>query len=366
MNINKLLEKGRIAALSLLRISEKEVSVDNEWSARLEKYNRYDAEEAFDTVMSKINDRRRRRKTIRMTVVTTTIAAAAAVAVLFITLNTPQQHSESVVPLEIVIPEHRIMAELSDKEGNISRIDADTKEIALGNEILKNDSKNSSISYVALTPTTATINRLKVPRKGMYRLILQDSTVVTLNSDSYLEYPTVFSGKTREVRLVGEALFEVKRNTASRFIVHTSRGDVTVYGTVFNIKSYDNEPTTNVTLVSGSVTVNNDHCVTKMEPNERAVMRDSVNEIAKTHLAISSDIAWLQNHFDYTDAPLGLVINDLIRCYDVKIELLSTELSKLLVTFYLSKDNTIETVMDVLEKSGAMKVSRSGHTYKLQ
>lgn len=362
MNLNKILEKSRITALSLLHITDKEVRVDEHWDGKLEKYNRYDVDVALDKVLYEIGKKRKRRNNIRLTVAT--ISVAATVAILFITLNAPEIRIEPTTQIDIVLPEHRIMAELSDEAGAVNKIDASTKEVVVGSTILKNDPKHSSISYTELTPSQATLNQLKVPRKGIYKLILQDSTVVILNSDSYLEYPTAFDGKTREVRLVGEALFQVKKNNNSRFIVHTSRGDITVHGTTFNIKSYDNEPMTNVTLVSGSVTVNNDHCVTKMIPNERAVILDSV--ITKSTIDIRSEVAWLNNYFDYTDAPLGLVINDLMRCYDVDINLLTTKLNELRVTFYLSKDNSIETVMEVLEKSGVMKVTKTENSYTLQ
>lgn len=362
MNLNKILEKSRITAISLLHITDKGVSVDEHLSSELEKYNRYDVDGALGKVLHEIEKKKKRRHNISLAVAT--ISVAATVAILFITLNTPVHDVESVHSIEIVIPEHRIMAELSDGSGNVNKIDASTKEVTVGSERLKNDPKHSSISYTELTPSKVTLNQLKVPRKGVYKLILQDSTVVILNSDSYLEYPTAFDGKTREVRLVGEALFQVKKDKNSRFIVHTSRGDITVHGTTFNIKSYDNEPTTNVTLVSGSVTVDNTHFVTKLIPNERAVILDSM--ITKSTIDIRSEVAWLHNYFDYTDAPLGLVINDLIRCYDVDIKLLTPKLNGLRVTFYLSKDNSIETVMEVLEKSGAMKVTKTKNSYTLQ
>lgn len=61
----------------------------------------------------------------------------------------------------------------------------------------------------AVTSDTEASNTLIVPRGGMYLLTLSDSTRVWLNADSRLEYPLAFSGNMREVKLKGEAYFEV-------------------------------------------------------------------------------------------------------------------------------------------------------------
>ena len=94
---------------------------------------------------------------------------------------------------------------------------------------------------------------LSTPQKGQYQAILPDGTKVWLNAESSLRYPTAFTGGERRIELKGEAYFEVSHNTKQPFIVETASQQVKVLGTEFNINSYDNEPNTVTTLITGSV-----------------------------------------------------------------------------------------------------------------
>lgn len=87
------------------------------------------------------------------------------------------------------------------------------------------------------------------------RLLLPDGTIVWLNSDSKLTYNSQFTGSFREVALEGEAFFDVAKNPAHPFIVHTRGIDVRVLGTSFDVKSYPREATFEATLIRGKIEV---------------------------------------------------------------------------------------------------------------
>ena len=85
-------------------------------------------------------------------------------------------------------------------------------------------------------------------------VLLPDSTVVHLNSESSLRYPTFFAGDVRQVELNGEAYFDVTHHPRKRFIVSTPHhSQVEVYGTSFNVEAYGNETPISTTLIKGSV-----------------------------------------------------------------------------------------------------------------
>ena len=67
-------------------------------------------------------------------------------------------------------------------------------------------------------------------------ITLSDSTIVTLQPHSRLNYPSTFDGKDRNVYLYGDAQFHVKRNEQHPFKVYAENIVATVLGTVFNIK----------------------------------------------------------------------------------------------------------------------------------
>ncbi|MDD2793054.1 MAG: FecR domain-containing protein [Sediminibacterium sp.] len=115
-----------------------------------------------------------------------------------------------------------------------------------------------------------------VTRKGTKsKLLLPDGTKVWLNSDSRLYYAENFSGAQREVRLEGEAFFDVVKDSKRPFIVKTSGIKIRVLGTAFNVKSYPQEPTIEATLVRGLIEVekNNQPAAPriKLHPNEKLV-----------------------------------------------------------------------------------------------
>jgi transmembrane sensor len=101
------------------------------------------------------------------------------------------------------------------------------------------------------------INEVVAGRGIRSKMVLPDGTQVWLNSDSKLQYSTSFSGDTREVELEGEAFFDVVKDPAHPFIVHTSAIDIKVLGTAFNVKSYSQDKTIETTLIHGLIEVTN-------------------------------------------------------------------------------------------------------------
>ncbi|MDX1284360.1 MAG: FecR family protein, partial [Draconibacterium sp.] len=66
-------------------------------------------------------------------------------------------------------------------------------------------------------------------------VVLSDGTKVWLNSTSLLIASEPFTGETREIKLFGEAYFEVAHNPEQPFIVHTRQMKTQVLGTHFNV-----------------------------------------------------------------------------------------------------------------------------------
>src|SRR3546814_14092099 len=84
-------------------------------------------------------------------------------------------------------------------------------------------------------------NTLSTPRGGEYQLILPDGSRVWLNAASSIRFPTVFTGKEREVEITGEAYFEIEKNTNINFVVKKGKVEVQVIGTHFNESPYDDK-----------------------------------------------------------------------------------------------------------------------------
>lgn len=102
----------------------------------------------------------------------------------------------------------------------------------------------------------AVYNTMSTPKGRQFSLLLPDGTSVWLNAASSLRYPTVFTGSERRVEIVGEAYFEVAKNTKMPFrVIVANKAEVEVLGTHFNLNAYGDESTINTTLLEGSVRV---------------------------------------------------------------------------------------------------------------
>ncbi|MBC7949972.1 MAG: FecR domain-containing protein [Chitinophagaceae bacterium] len=129
-------------------------------------------------------------------------------------------------------------------------------------------------------------------RKGSRtRSLLPDGTTVWLNAGSKLYYDHNFSEKTREVRLEGEAFFDVVKQVDRPFIVHTSGIDIKVLGTAFNVKSYPEDKNVETTLYRGLVQVfrheETSSKAIELKPNQKLIL---AKEAAKETDDLSQEI----------------------------------------------------------------------------
>lgn len=175
---------------------------------------------------------------------------------------------------------------------------------------------------------TTQFNTISTPKGGQYQIILPDGTSVWLNAASSLKYPVVFTGKERRVELIGEAYFEVNSQRFSNgnkipFFVNTSGQTIEVLGTHFNVNAYLDEPSTKTTLLEGSVKIVPLKGNTKkdiiLEPGEQATL-NSNNNASISKVNTDNVIAWKNGLFQFQDSELEVVMRELSRWYNVKVE----------------------------------------------
>ena len=88
-------------------------------------------------------------------------------------------------------------------------------------------------------PTSvALVEKVSLPGQKISTL-LPDGTIVKLNTDSKIITPAQFSENSREVTLIGEAFFDVKRDESRPFTIKTASMEVTVLGTSFSVSAYE-------------------------------------------------------------------------------------------------------------------------------
>lgn len=114
-------------------------------------------------------------------------------------------------------------------------------------------------------------------------IFLPDGTHIWLNSESSLKYPNKISGKKVDIFLEGEAYFNVAKLKGRDFTVNAGEIEITVQGTSFNVKAYNNDNRIETTLDEGKITVtnwNNKKQELKpitMKPNQHLVINPAEN-----------------------------------------------------------------------------------------
>lgn len=194
-------------------------------------------------------------------------------------------------------------------------------------------------------------NTIVLPRGSRpLQLVLSDGTVAWLNAASSITYPTVFIGKERQVSVEGEAYFEVAHDEKKPFVVQTGITRVQVLGTHFNIKAYADEPSTDVTLMEGSVRVEKagqENAAVLLQPGQQAVVAESIQLVKEVDL--KSTVAWKNGYFSLKGADLYSIMRQVARWYDVEVSY-EGKFSDRKFVGALSRDISLNDVLKSLEE----------------
>ncbi|MBK7131283.1 MAG: FecR domain-containing protein [Bacteroidales bacterium] len=82
---------------------------------------------------------------------------------------------------------------------------------------------------------------------------LPDGSKISLNRNSQLTYRENFGKKNRNVKLTGEAFFEIAPDASKPFIIDAGKADVRVVGTSFNVITNNTESEVEVYVKTGKV-----------------------------------------------------------------------------------------------------------------
>ena len=210
-------------------------------------------------------------------------------------------------------------------------------------------------------------NTLMVPLRGEYRLVLGDGTKVWLNSASSLNYPVQFAEKERCVELDGEAYFEVTPDPERPFIVKSGDVQTRVLGTSFNIQAYRNEKSVYTTLLTGSIRVavadGGDAVV--LTPGREAIWEKGSGAIQVEAVNAEDAIAWRYGNFIFEEEDIEVVMRMLSRWYEVEFVFDGGRKEKHTFSGRMSKDESLDTVLETIELAGGPEFRREGNIIHL-
>ena len=182
---------------------------------------------------------------------------------------------------------------------------------------------------------------------------LSDGTKVMLNANSTLEYPASFDdAEVREVRLKGEAHFEVTKNPHRPFVVKAGEMQTQVLGTIFDVKAYRKDAP-KVTLMEGKVKVSNADTEVEMRPGQTATLQADKIVVSK---ASSSASDWLEGDFDMDQVTLAEAMSDIGAWYNKTVVFLSQANMDKLIHFRFSRRASLQEIITALNEMGVAKV----------
>ncbi len=189
---------------------------------------------------------------------------------------------------------------------------------------------------------------ITVPPGQMTLVKLPDGTEVCLNSGTKLKYPDSFKSAPREVFLDGEAYFSVSPDKKHPFTVFTNNLSLTVLGTSFNVDAYSAGTKTSVTLVEGSVMLNDHKGVWKkiLQPGQMATIDNSdkkTPQISDTNTDFYT--SWREGKVVFKAETFREIANKLERWYNVEIHFENPELEELRFSGTFLKYKPVEQVL---------------------
>lgn len=223
-------------------------------------------------------------------------------------------------------------------------------------------------------------NEITAPKNGISKIQLPDGSRVWLNMGSKLTYSNDFGSDQRKVNLVGEAFFDVVKDPQHPFVVTTPTISVRVLGTKFNLRSYNNDKTSEAALIRGKIEltvlknpekkiilnpsekltiINNQEPQVKNNiPTNRVAEETPLIALSRIHQAkkdtLPSEALWLENKLAFDAEDFESIAQKMERRYNVNIVFENEEVKKLRFTGKFQKES-IDKALLSLQKTVAFR-----------
>lgn len=327
------------------------------WGSGLEEYTKYNSREDWKKLSGRVKNR---RKNVFLRLLPYAAVAVLAVGIAGVVKYKKEvSDSRPVAQAEPIAPgASKARLILADGRNIELETEGDSLCRQLQGENFVNDGKELAYAGNALQQDIQE-HTLQIPRGGEYKLVLADGTRVWLNAESELTYPNAFPGDSRQVKLKGEAYFEVAKNPDQPFRVMIGDMEVKVLGTSFNVSAYP-EAKRQTTLVEGKVAIAWNRQQVEIAPGQQATETSGGLEVKRVKVA--NYVGWKERRFIYEDKLLGEVLEDLERWYDVEMFIVNNEIRNLHLTANLPKYENMDKVLEIIEYAACVKFGVKGRT----
>jgi len=184
---------------------------------------------------------------------------------------------------------------------------------------------------------------------------LPDGSVVTLNKNSSLHYPSKFKSKSRTVALEGEAFFTVTPNKEKPFVVEVNDVTIKVVGTSFNVKSING--VTEVIVETGVVEVSRNNQTVKLVPEERLKISPQDSSFTPEKVQDKLYNYYRSKDFVCDNTPLWKFVEVLNEAYEANIVIENPKIRSLLlnVPFY---NQPLDRILEITSETLGITVTK--------
>lgn len=197
-----------------------------------------------------------------------------------------------------------------------------------------------------------------VPRGEKSQLILPDGSKVWVNSESTISYPSNFMEGQREIKLSGEAYFEVAKYENKPFLVMTQGYNIKVLGTKFNVMAYPDFNRIETSLIEGKIEIQKGEQNIPVTPGE--IFTCSNDKYSIKEAKVDQTAKWKDNIFDFDQITFKELIARMERWYDVNIKIKSPELNGILYSGVFKNEETIGQVLNTIQLTLPIRCSNVG------
>ncbi|NQX39909.1 FecR protein [Pedobacter steynii] len=197
------------------------------------------------------------------------------------------------------------------------------------------------------------VNQLSTSRGESYQLRLPDGTMVWLNAASSITYPVSFSNaSSREVKLAGEAYFEVAKDKKHPFLVTTIQQQIRVLGTEFNVNAYPDEPEIKTTLLEGAIKLSLEEGSQNriLKPGEQATLAGT--QLSVSTVDVEQAIDWKNGDFVFQSEPLTSLMRRVSRWYNVSVIYANGVDKEGTFTGKVSRNQPVSVLLKALQSAG--------------
>ncbi|MFH5834318.1 FecR domain-containing protein [Halalkalibaculum sp. DA384] len=206
----------------------------------------------------------------------------------------------------------------------------------------------------------ATSQEIVTERGQRTTVRLGDGTRVQLNADSRLQIPGDYLQSGRQVRLQGEAYFEVEPDPDQPFLVHTQGTYTKVLGTKFGVRAYPEDARVQVVVTEGKVELGRPSGgigARQLTRNQVGVLLAGGETRVSEQANLQPYLGWTEGRLVFEDTPFLEVRRQLERWYDIQITLADSTLGQRRLTASFSGEPMTE-VLSIVALSTDMSYTR--------